>query len=133
MELDLSRGRVVSANFWYSLTPDELRGLVSDLRRVRNGLERWIVPCLEHTMLSIPFREGHPATYAAARELLESCRDLPVADHWKRVRAAMFANAEKVRVERDAEKASGKADSATAARKPRGTTASKRGKAHSRG
>jgi len=105
MQLDLSRGRIYSANFRYSLTPDELRKLVSVLRRAGHGLERWIVPALEYTSLSSAFREEHPETYAIVPELLESCRDLPVADHWKKIRAAMFAKYEKARAEAAEKKA----------------------------
>jgi len=105
MELDMSRGRVVSANFRYDLTPDELRRAVSSLREAGNGLERWIIPCIEHTCLSSTFREDYPEAYATARELLESCRDLPVAAHWKRVRETISANVENARAERAAKQA----------------------------
>ena len=105
MDLTLQQGRVAAAYFLYNVAPDDLRGLVDDLRRAGNGLERWIIPCIEHTCLSSTFREDYPEAYAAARELLESSRDLPVADHWKRVRETIFANVEKARAERDAKQA----------------------------
>ena len=91
MELDVSRGRIVSANFPYDLTPDELTEIVSDLRRAGNGIERWIVPALEFTCLASTFREDNPKTYASARKLLKSCRDLPIAQRWQQVRANVIA------------------------------------------
>jgi len=91
MELDYPYGRVITANFLYDLSVDELRGTVADLRYVKHGLERWIVPALEFTCLASTFREQNPETYAAARELLESCHDLPVAKFWQRHRAAYYA------------------------------------------
>lgn len=92
MEFDVTRGRILSANFRYDVTPDELRSTVSDLCKARHGLERWIVPALELTCLARSFREENPDTYAAARELLDSCQDLPVAASWKRHRATVYAN-----------------------------------------
>lgn len=98
--LYLSQGRMQSACFPYYLTPDELRGTIDDLRAAGHGLERWIVPGLEWTSLSSTLRENNPATYAIIPELLESCRDLPVADQWKRVRANVFANAARAQAKR---------------------------------
>jgi hypothetical protein len=95
MEIDLARGRIVSANFPYDLTPDELRSTVADLRDAGHGLERWIVLALEFTCLARTFREDNPTAHAVARELLESCRDLPVAEQWKRVRANVIARPKK--------------------------------------
>lgn len=50
--------------------------VVSELRSMGHGLERWIVPGLEFTRLGSTLREDNPATYAIVPELLESCRDL---------------------------------------------------------
>jgi hypothetical protein len=104
--LYLSRGRVASACFPYRLTPDELRRTISNLRKAGHGLERWIVPGLEFTTLGRTLREDNPATYAVIPELLDACRDLPVAEQWRRVRANAFAKDERARAERDAEKTS---------------------------
>lgn len=98
--MTLDRSRLVSACFTYDITPDELRAVISELRRMRHGLERWIVPGLEFTSLSRTLRENNPATYAIIPELLESCRDLPVAEQWKRVRANAFANAARAEAKR---------------------------------
>lgn len=92
MDFDLQRGRMLGAGFRYDLTPDEFRSIVSDLRRAGNGLERWIVPSLEFTSLASTFRQINPKAYAVMPEILESCRDLPVAEQWQRVRAKVIAN-----------------------------------------
>lgn len=97
--LTLSRNRLVTACFAYDIRPDELRELVSELRRVKHGLERWIVPALEFTSTGRTLREDNPETYAIIPELLERCRDLPVAEQWKRVRATVFASAAKAEAE----------------------------------
>ncbi|HLL55045.1 MAG TPA: hypothetical protein VK447_15930 [Myxococcaceae bacterium] len=104
--MHLHRRRVTSACFRMDIAPDVLRAVVSEMRRLGKGLERWIVPALEYTSLFRPFREDNPEAYALVPELLESCRDLPVADHWKRVRADVIARAEKAeaRAEREAAK-----------------------------
>ncbi len=92
MDFDLARGRLVGASFRYDLTPDELRDVVSDLRRAGNGIERWIVPALEFTGAANTFRRDNPKTHAIVSELLESCRELPVAEQWTRVRARVLIN-----------------------------------------
>lgn len=96
--LYVSRGRVVSACFNYSLTPEQMREAVSLLRKAGGGLERWIVPGLEYTrdtiaqMMASPGysseadQERGPKMLAVTRELLKKTRDLPVADSWKRAR-----------------------------------------------
>lgn len=99
MDLYLSRGRMVSASFRFNLTPDELRTAVSTLRKAGHGIERWIMPGLEFTSLIETFRKDHAKTYAVACELLESCQDLPVAEHWKRVRASVIARHEQAQAE----------------------------------
>jgi hypothetical protein len=92
LDLDLSEGRMIGASFRFHLTPGQLRRVVATLRQAGNGLERWIVPALEFTSMSGAFREKHAATYAIVPELLKSCRDLPVADHWKKVRDIVAEN-----------------------------------------
>lgn len=98
--LYLSRGRMQSACFPYYLTPDGLRGAIDDLRAAGHGLERWIIPGLEFTGLNSTLRDTNPATYSLIPELLEACRDLPVAAQWKRVRANAFANAARAQAKR---------------------------------
>jgi hypothetical protein len=120
--LYLSRGRVKSACFPYDLTPEQLRGAVSDLRKAGNGIERWIVPGLEFTPLARAFREDNPAAYAIVPELLDSCRGLPVAEQWKRVRATAFANAERARKEREAKAAASSRAGADAPARRRSNT-----------
>jgi hypothetical protein len=105
LELDLRKGRIISANFRYDLTPDQLRKVVATLRAAGNGLERWIVPALEYTSMSGTFREKYAATYAIVPELLKSCRDLPVADHWKKVRDIVAESEARGRAQREARKA----------------------------
>jgi len=92
MDLELSRGRLVSARFRPNLTPKTLSTAVSVLRKAGGGLERWLVPALELTSRSTVFRRDNPEAYAIVPELLESCRDLPIADKWKRVRVRHFAS-----------------------------------------
>ena len=84
------RHRVLSACFVYTLKSDELRQAVKVLRTVRGGLERWIVPALEWTQadllgLKTPGHPGHELAKVIP-ELLKSCRDLPVAESWRRKR-----------------------------------------------
>ena len=85
----LERNRVASASFPYDLTLDELRAVIAELRKAGNGLERWIVPGLEENQASGTVQHDHPERYAALPELLESCRDLPVAEPWLRRRQAL--------------------------------------------
>jgi len=82
--------RVVSACFVYTLTANELRFAVDKLRTVTGGLEGWIVPALEWTQKDLgavknltPVRRE---LLAAIPALLESCRDLPVSEVWRRHR-----------------------------------------------
>ena len=86
----LSRGRVVSACFVYTLTAEELRFAVGELRKVSGGLEGWITPALEWTQMHLGAdKEPSPTRrqlLAAIPELLESCRDLPVSEVWRRRR-----------------------------------------------
>lgn len=97
--LYLARHRVVSACFNYGLTPDEMRRAVALLRKARGGLDRWIVPGLEYTRDSLAQIQANPgfrnaddgrgaAMQQVIQELLEACRDLPVAEPWKRQRRA---------------------------------------------
>jgi len=92
LDLDLSRGRMVGACFRFSLTPDELRSVVADLRSAGSGLERWIVPALEFTHSTRGFKKSNPKSHAIVPKLLKACRDLPIAEQWKRVRERVIAN-----------------------------------------
>jgi len=85
--LYLHRSRVVSACFVYTLSPVELRDAVKTLRGVPGGLASWIVPALEWTQ-STPTMV-RPDLIAAIPEVLESCRDLPIAEFWRRRRKAI--------------------------------------------
>lgn len=80
----LKRRRVLSACFLFTLKPDQLRRAVEALRKVRGGLERWIVPALQWNQGIATVRDEHPETYRIIPELLEECRDLPVAESWQR-------------------------------------------------
>jgi hypothetical protein len=84
------RKRVRSACFVYTLKPDELREAVGELRTVRGGLERWIVPALEWTQADLLGLKlaGHPGheLVKVIPELLNACRHLPVARSWRRKR-----------------------------------------------
>jgi len=83
----LERTRAASACFVYDLTPDDLRDAVQELRGTRGGLERWIVPALESTQADLSGIESEDdprrALVKVIPELLESCRDLPVAEPWQ--------------------------------------------------
>lgn len=91
--LDDEGERVESACFLYDLTPQQLADAVADLRRVKGGLERWIVPALEWNSVSSAVRDEHPETFKVIPGLLRKCRDLPVAKSWQKVRADHFADA----------------------------------------
>jgi len=87
------RNRILTACFVADLTADQLRRAVAELRHARDGLDMWIVPALEWSLAQADVRAKHADTFAIIPELLESCRDLPVAEHWQRIRANVFANA----------------------------------------
>ena len=86
------RNRILSACFDFTLTPERLREAVADLRDARGGLDSWVVPALEYSFAKRTVREDHPDTFKIIPALLASCRDLPVAPRWKRVRAQYFIN-----------------------------------------
>jgi len=92
MFLYLERNRIVSACFLFDLTPEQLRTAVADLRDARQGLDSWVVPALEYTYAVSTAREDNPEMFKVILELLESCRDLPVAKQWQRSRAQYFVN-----------------------------------------
>lgn len=90
MYLSAPRGRLGTACIAFDLPQEELLTLVSELRRAGHGLERWIVPALEYTQMTL-----HPVQHQLTHgrqllesipELLRSCRDLPVATTWQRTR-----------------------------------------------
>jgi len=84
------RNRILSACFDFTLKPEHLRMAVNDLRRARGGLDSWVIPALE---MSYPQVKGsNPDAFNVIPELLASCRGLPVAPKWKRVRAQYFVN-----------------------------------------
>lgn len=84
--LYLWRRRVGSACFHYQLSAETLRRAVDLLRTVRGGLESWIVPALEWNQADAAFRDQNPKAYRIIPELLDLCRDLPVAESWQRRR-----------------------------------------------
>jgi hypothetical protein len=86
------RNRIVSACFLFILKPEQLRIAVNTLRHARGGLDSWVVPALEFTFGEHAVRRDHPDTFKIIPELLASCRALPVAPRWKRVRAQYFIN-----------------------------------------
>jgi hypothetical protein len=86
------RNQILSACFLFDLKPEQLRLAVADLRDARGGLDSWVVPALEFTFGVHAVRRDHPDTFKIIPELLASCRDLPVAPRWKRVRAQYFIN-----------------------------------------
>lgn len=92
MYLFPERNRIMSACFLFNLTPDQLQEAVADLRDARHGLDSWVVPALEFNSAVRTVREDHPETFKVIPELLASCRGLPVAPRWQRVRAQYFAN-----------------------------------------
>lgn len=87
--LHLTRHRVTSAGFTYILSPTSLRKVVSLLRDIGNGIERWIIPALEYLQGSDVMKTKHADTYKIIPELLDSVRDLPVAEAWQRERRAI--------------------------------------------
>ncbi|HLL52731.1 MAG TPA: hypothetical protein VK447_04235 [Myxococcaceae bacterium] len=91
MYLFPERNRILSACFLATLQPDQLRMAVADLRDARDGLDSWVVPALEFNYGWRDVR-GDPALSEVILDLLASCRDLPVAQKWQRVRARYFAN-----------------------------------------
>ena len=122
----LDRNRVATACFVFLLSPEQLRETVTELRGAGAGIERWIVPGLEYTWAALYPSNHSPELLEVIPGLLESCRDLPVAAQWQRVRANVIAKAEKARAEQEAEKAAlDAAEEGTAARKPSKATQSK--------
>jgi hypothetical protein len=89
--------RVQSACFAYTLSPAVLREALSVLRRAGNGLERWIVPALEYTQADLfgSTLAKKQALLRAIPELLDSVRDLPIADPWQRERRSIQRHWEK--------------------------------------
>lgn len=85
--LFVDQRRVRSACFNFALSPDELRRAVGLLRRAGRGLERWIIPGLEMVQRSLSERGARfPEMPRIITDLIESVRDLPVAEPWKRQR-----------------------------------------------
>lgn len=89
------RGRITSACFDFTTTPERLRGFVKHLRRARGGLDSWVVPALEWTQhclggirLRFP-KDARPDLEAVIPELLEECKGLPIAKTWQRTRHYM--------------------------------------------
>jgi len=90
MYLFVERSRIVSACFDFSLKAEPLRLAVAELRDAEGGLDAWVVPALE---MSYPQVKGrNPDAFNVIPELLASCRGLPVARQWRRVRTLYFKN-----------------------------------------
>jgi len=87
-DMDVEQNRVTYASFTYLLTADEFKEVVSLLRIVGNGLERWIIPALEHHQADDIVKKKHPDVYKLVCEYLETFRDLPVAEAWQQRRRA---------------------------------------------
>jgi len=89
--LFLRAHRVQSACFAYTLSPAALREALSVLRTAGNGLERWIVPALEYTQADLfgSTLATKQALLRAIPGLLDSVRELPVAEPWQRERRAI--------------------------------------------
>jgi len=90
MFLYLDRNRIESACFLFDLKPEHLRMAVAALRRARGGLDSWVIPALEMSYAQVKGR--NPDAFNVIPELLASCRGLPVAPKWQRVRAEYFIN-----------------------------------------
>jgi hypothetical protein len=84
------RRRIISACFNYMMTADQLCEAVGTLRGVSGGFEGWIIPALEWTEAELAGarkpRANWPDLVAVIPHLLESCRDLPVSEVWRRRR-----------------------------------------------
>lgn len=91
MLLYLDQNRLVSTCFVATLKPDQVRSAVAILRHARHGLDSWVVPALEYNFGWRSVRED-PEMSEVIRDLLASCRDLPVAPKWQKVRAQYFIN-----------------------------------------
>ena len=87
------RSRILTAYFVSTLPADQIRRAIAELRYARAGLDMWIVPALEWSLAQADVRDKHADTFVLIPELLYSCRDLPVAEHWQMIRANVFANA----------------------------------------
>jgi len=95
MFLYSERNRILTACFVPDLKPDQLRMAVAELRQhVRGGLDRWIVPALEWNLFHSYVREDFPEAHRILPELLEACRDLPMAERWKRIREDVRTSAD---------------------------------------
>ncbi|HLL53494.1 MAG TPA: hypothetical protein VK447_08115 [Myxococcaceae bacterium] len=87
--LHLTRRRVESAGFAYTLTPAALEEAVSVLRAAGAGLESWITPGLAHMQAALAEMkpDAHRrALLAAIPGLLRSVRDIPTAKPWEPLR-----------------------------------------------
>ncbi len=94
------RNRVLTACFVPDLEPEKLRSAVAELRNhARGGLDSWIVPALEWNLFHSYVRERYPAVHEIIPELLESCRELPVAQRWGRIRENVRASADWTKAE----------------------------------
>jgi hypothetical protein len=89
------RNRILTASFPADLNPEQLRETVAELRQARHGLESWIVPALEWVLFQ-EFKSGYfPKLRQIIPDLLASCRELPVAARWKRIRENVRASAKR--------------------------------------
>lgn len=85
LTLSVVKRRVTDAVFPYFLTPDELRHAVSVLRRVGNGLDRWITPgllFLQKTLRGMVPDPDREALKPVVEKLLRSTRSIPLPRPW---------------------------------------------------
>jgi hypothetical protein len=84
------RNRILSACFPFTLKVEQLRSAVAELRDARGGLDSWVIPALEMSYPQV--MRINPDVFKVIPELLASCRGLPVARQWQRVRTQYFKN-----------------------------------------
>lgn len=85
LHLSVVQRRVQDAVFPYFLTPEELRHAVSVIRKVGNGLERWITPGLKFLQNTLNGMEPDPAREKlkpVVVKLLKSVRSIPLPKPW---------------------------------------------------
>jgi len=87
--LSVTRHRVTETQFTHLLTPDQLRDAVSVIRRLGNGVEKWITPGLAHLQYwmaptgSEKLTSEKRAVLEIIPGLLRSVRSIPIARPWR--------------------------------------------------
>jgi len=87
--LYVTRHHVLEAQFTHNLTPEQLREAVSVIRRMGNGLEKWITPGLAHLQYwmaptgSEKLTSEKKAVLEIIPGLLRSVRSIPIARPWR--------------------------------------------------